>query len=115
MLRGSLGSISNKASWRDVIEIADEDDNDPVDLSAAEEIELTLRSRLTGSETVVASLTDATITLAADDLSASFAVPRSTMSGFDAGEYEVGLRIVWTDDTDESQEILGSISILEGL
>lgn len=114
MLTGTLPDRSNKANWLQSIEVWDDDAGAAVDLSTAADITVALRDE-NGSEALSAKLSAGTVTLAADNLSASFNFTRSQMQALCAKTYEVGIRVVFITDTDEQQLVLGRISILKGL
>lgn len=114
-LRGPLYQVSNLETWTDTIELFDDVAGDAVDLSTAADIVVTLRDPADGSTALTASLDGGEIVLAADDLSAVLTVPRSTMDDLAAKTYEIGLRVIWTVDTNEKQYVLGTLAVLEGL
>lgn len=114
-LRGPLYQVSSQETWTDTIELYDDTTGDAVDLSSASDIIVKLRDPADGSTALTASLDGGEIVLAADDLSATLTVPRSTMDDLAAKTYEIGLRVVWTTDTNEKQYILGTLAVLEGL
>ena len=114
-LRGPLYQISNLETWTDVIELFDDDSGDAVNLSSASDFIVSVRDAYDMSTYITASLTGGQIVRASDSLSANLTVPRSTMQTLQPKTYDIGLRVIWTTDTNEKQYILGQLAVLNGL
>jgi hypothetical protein len=107
--------VSSLETWITTIELYDDNDNSAINLSAVEDIIVSLRDPETKKTVLTASLDTGEIVLSLDNLSAVLTVPRSRMSALDAKTYEIGLRVIWTANTNERQYILGTMAVVEGL
>lgn len=124
MQRGTLPEVSNKASLEEQIEFLDADTSEPIDLSSCLDIVVTIapggsdqaRTGYRAAGTILtASLVSGGLTLAPDGLSATLKFSRSQMALLGPRTYEVGARLIFVDDEDEQQVLLGYLPVAEGL
>lgn len=115
MITGTLPPVSNKASWNERIEFYDDETGDLLSLSEAYEIEATIRNQQCETEVIKLTKSSGRIVVSEDSLSAEFTVTRSEMASLQPKTYEVGIRIIYSDDTDEQQIFLGYLPVLNGL
>lgn len=109
MYGGSLGQISNKATWANGFQIIDAETDDLMDLTGAA---ITMKVyRLPGRSIVLTGSTDGgEVTIPALGL-IDFRFEAEAMSSLGAGTYDASLIIVRAGDTD--QLFLGTVAILE--
>lgn len=119
MLTTILPAISNAATWRDQVEVRDEDD-DLVDLETdVDEITLSLRDPESGA--VVKSITmsggDIDVGGSLGDGIAEFSISVSDMANIPPKTYEVGMLVEMASGAggDTVQLILGRQPIVRGL
>jgi hypothetical protein len=107
-----LEPVSNQATWRDTVELRDEDD-ELIDLEQ-DVTAITFRVRDTECDSTVleATLAAATIDVVGDGVF-QFVFTQAQMQTLDPKIYEVGALV--TVDGDVEQVILGRIPVLKGL
>lgn len=114
MKTGTLGPVSNAATWNDTIEVFDAEDGEAFDLTDVEAITLKLRDP-SGATVLEGELDDEIIVVGdAADGTIEFTFSASAMSALDPKTYEVGLLITDEDDF-VTQLILGHLPVVEGL
>lgn len=108
----SLDPVSNQATWRDTVELRDED-NELIDLEE-DVTEITFRVREEGHETVEleATLTGGEIEVVGLG-TFEFVFTVTQMQGVEPKTYEAGVTV--TADGDTEQVILGHVPVLRGL
>lgn len=102
---------SNRATWRDILEISDADTGDLIDLTGAR-ITMTLCGERGDKLTV--STDDGSINVI-DLGKAEFVFTKGQMGGLCAGSYSIGARVQRETDGDVEQLIEGSVYIYEGV
>lgn len=103
---------SNRATWRDIIEISDSETGDLVDLTDAR-ITMTIRDQ-NGGQRLKASTDDGSINVI--ELGrAEFSFSKDQMGGLCAGSYSIGARVQRETDGDVEQLLEGSVYIYEGV
>lgn len=107
---GCLPSASIHGTWLDNIEFWSADDNELMDFSEADEIELKLRDPCTGYDELVLTLTDGSITLPSTG-QIQWRAEVEHMAMLSTKLYEV-LLIFYVDD-DTIPVVIGNISIVE--
>lgn len=112
MLRGSLGQISNRATWTESGELVDDDTGELINLTGYKleiEVETAKGSRVLYGSDVGGQITYPTST------SFQFTFSASQMGRLDAGTYNVGLLI--TDDVtaEVTQAFIGSVAVIDGI
>lgn len=119
MLITTLKAVSNRSTWRDQVEIKDEDDA-LVDLETdVDDITLSLRDQESGTVIKEVSLSGGGISIGGS-LGAGvleFVISADDMKGIAPKTYEVGLLIEFAPAVggDTEQVILGRVPVLRGL
>jgi hypothetical protein len=112
MLTGTLSTVSNKADWIEAYGIEDVETGDPVDVSAATEITISIRDPNSLSVELTASLTGGAIEhIETGAFQWSFTADQ--MRGLCAKTYEVGLTILQDDQT--IQLFVGNLPVVDGI
>lgn len=107
MYGGTLGQISNQATWENGFEIIDAATDDYMDLAGAV---ITLKVKRNGNVYLTGSTTTGELTIPALG-QVDFRFEASQMTGLEAGTYTVGVTVVRSGDTD--QLFLGTVAIFE--
>lgn len=103
---------SNRATWRDIIEISDSETGEMIDLTDAR-ITMTVRDQ-NGGQRLTASTDDGSINVM--NLGrAEFSFSKDQMSGLCAGSYSIGARVQRETEGDVEQILEGSVYIYEGI
>ncbi len=102
---------SNRATWRDILEISDADTGDLIDLTGAR-ITMTLCGER--GDTLKASTDDGSINVI-DLGKAEFVFTKDQMGGLCAGSYSIGARVQRETGGDVEQLLEGSVYIYEGV
>jgi hypothetical protein len=110
----TLPATSNHASWSEQVEFLDLETSEAMNLSLAQDIVVTIANDHCGRQ-LQASLIGGGIVMADDFLSVTVSFTRSQMQTLMPLTYKIGARIVFTDDLDEQQVLLGYLPIREGL
>ena len=110
----TLPEASNLASFEEQIEFLDSETSQPIDLSGALDIIVTIasdrcRDRLQGS------MLNGEVTMAADFKSVTVSFTRTQMQTLSPRTYEFGARLIFDYDITEIQAGLGFLPIVEGL
>jgi len=103
---------SNRATWRDIIEISDSETGDLIDLTDAR-ITMTIRDQ-NGGQRLTASTDEGSINVI--ELGrAEFSFTKDQMGGLRTGSYSIGARVQREPDGDVEQLLEGSVYIFEGV
>lgn len=113
MYVGALDPVSNKATWRQLFEVFDDDNGEAFDISSATEITVQVRQHFTEAQELTATLSNGKITLPGDTGVFQVLITASEMSALYAGTYDIGCTIVMDGDT--TQFIIGTLPVLEGI
>lgn len=115
MKTGTLDAVSNLATWRDTIELYDDEDGEPFDTDEIDEVAVRLRDTETGSTALELTIGDG-VTQVGDDEDGTFefVFTANQMSGLDPKTYEFGV-LITHEDGDVTQAILGRVPVVEGL
>jgi hypothetical protein len=125
---GTLDEVSNRASWIDVIELRDQETNELIDFSTAQEIVVQVVSVIydnyfrfgygygvggyVGAPIITASLSNGQIVIISTGIF-QFTFPRAMMNTLTGGDYNVGITIVKDDITTEL--FIGQVPVREGV
>lgn len=114
MFTGSLGAVSNRATWSESVEITSEDDGTAIDLSAVDEITIEVREVGSRTATLSGTYTGGEITLPGGGTDGIFQWEFSadTMNDLCAKTYEVFVRL--EDDDQTVQLMIGTVPVVEG-
>ncbi len=108
MYTGSLGTVSNRETWNQSIDVVDESGDD-IDISTAT---ITLAVRKQGDTSPILTATNGSgITIASPAFTWNFTVSQTNQ--LCAGNYEVGVTILITGTT--TQLIVGNVIIVDGI
>lgn len=108
-----LPAVSNKATWREIIEVTDGETGEAIDIeNDVDVMTVKIRDPDTNTELLTASLADGTITVI-DDGVAEFLFTADQMSGLTQKTYEIGSLVEIDGDTE--QQFLGFVPVLKGL
>ena len=110
----TLPATSNRASWSEQIEFLDSETSEAMHLGLAQDIIVTISNNRCGHQ-LQASLIGGEIVMEPDFLSVTVSFTRSQMQGLRPMTYDIGARIVFVDDLDEQQVMLGHLPVVEGL
>ena len=102
---------SNRATWRDIIEITDSETGDLIDLTGAR-ITMTLCGER--GNKLTASTDDGSINVI-ELGKAEFVFTKEEMASLCAGSYSIGARVQRETDGDVEQLLEGSVYIYEGV
>lgn len=112
MLTGTLSPVSNQADWIEAYGLYDEETGDPVDVSDAAEITISIRDPESGSADLTATLTGGTIEhIETGVFQWTFTVAQ--MQQLCAKTYDVGMTILKDDQT--IQLFIGKLPVLDGI
>lgn len=119
MLTGPNPPISNLATWREVVELTDEETGDLIDLEVdVEEITITvaIRDQRSDSDEIEGTLTGGEIEVLGPGVF-EFVFSAGQMSNINPKTYEFGCLVKFTDAAggDTVQVILGTIPVIRGL
>lgn len=103
---------SNRATWREDIEIRDADTGDLIDLTDAL-VTMTISDNR-GCEVLTASTDDGDVTVISLGV-VEFLFTADRMDDLDIGRHLIGVRVQLEDDGDIEQLMWGSVNIYEGI
>lgn len=109
MIRGSLGTVSNREDWIQVCPVVDENGDNVTITGAA--IEIAVRKAGYSTE-LTASVGDG-ITIATPNF--TFTFTEAEMDGLEEGQYKVGIRIQLSGETAWTQLFVGTVEIVDGV
>lgn len=113
MKTGTLPTVSNLATWRELVEVTDAETGELIDLvTDVDAISVTLRDPDNFSTALTASLGDGTVTVI-DDGVLEFLFTAGQMDDLCPKTYEVGILV--TIDEEVTQLLLGYVPIVRGL
>src|SRR5262245_158477 len=112
MYQGTLAPASNQATWAESAELTDAEDGDPIDLSSATEIAVTVRDPQSRTSVLTLTMTGGQITIPAVGVF-SWRVDSGQMGALVAKTYEVGCVISDTDG--DVQLFIGYLPVLDGI
>lgn len=125
MQRGTLPEVSNLASFEEQVEFRDSETDQPLNLASAQDIIITISStpepyrngRLYGYEggQLQGTLQGGEITMAPDFLSVTVRFTRTQMRALSPKTYALGARLIFEDDINEQQVLIGYLPVVEGL
>lgn len=119
MLTALLPAVSNKATWREDVEIRDEDDNLVNLVTDVDEITLSLRDIETGETVITKTVSGGGISTGGSLGTGvfQFLIPASEMANLLPKTYELGVLVEFDDAAtgDTEQLILGRVPVLKGL
>lgn len=117
MLEVMLARVSNRATWRDTIELTDGETGDPIDLTGAS---IVLEVADDCGRTVLSATTDnGKVVIVTDDSgnpvlgAAEFVFTRDEMTALCPGTYRLGGTVTIDDDTE--QLFFGTVPVIDGV
>lgn len=117
MYTGKIEPVSNLATWRETVELTE--DGEPVDIvTDVDSITIHVRDPLADNVVLSGSTADGVVTVSnLTDGVFEFVFSAGQMAGVDAGTYELGCLIKFSDNLggDTEQVILGTVPVLRGL
>lgn len=115
MYYGALTPASNRATWSESYELTDSETGDGVDLTSVTEIVVEIVDPDTGASALSATKTGGGVVVvgSATDGVFQWRFESTSMRALEAKQYEVGCTI--SQDGDDVQLIIGTLSILDGV
>lgn len=110
MLEVMLARVSNRATWRDVIELTDADTGDAIDLSEAD---IVVEVADDCGRILLSATTDNGKVTVLTAGSAEFVFTRDEMATLCPGTYRVGGTV--TIDGDTEQVFFGTVPVMDGV
>ena len=108
MYIGSLGTVSNRETWEQAVDVVDENGDDVTITGATITLAVRKRSSTSPEKTLSSS---SGITIATPRF--TFRFEESDMDDLCAGTYDVGVTILLNGDT--TQLIVGTVTIVDGI
>lgn len=105
MYIGPLPPISNRATWKEIFEVYDDEANEPIDITGC-----TISFDITRGDDCVPTASAATSIVALGHFEALMTVDQTRQ--LRAGQYRIGCTI--ERDGETIQEIIGTIAVLNG-
>ena len=112
MQTGSLSPVSNKADWIEAYGLDDSETGDPIDISDADEITVSIRNTANQHVELTATLSGGTIEHIETGVF-QWTFPLAQMRTLCAKNYDVGLTILKDDET--IQLFIGTLSVMDGV
>ena len=112
MQTGTLPPVSNKADWIEEYELYDDETDETLDISTAEEITVSIRDPKTESVELTASLSGGAITHIETGVF-EFVFTVAQMRGLCPKIYDVGMTILKDDIT--TQILIGYLPVSDGI
>jgi hypothetical protein len=110
----TLPAVSNLASFSEQIEFLDSDTSEKLNLSAAQDIIVTIASDRC-RDGLQGSLVGGEVVMADDFLSCTVSFTKTQMQTLSPRTYDLGARIIFEYDIDEVQAALGFLPVVEGV
>lgn len=112
MLTATLSPVSNRADWIDAYGLYDIDTEDPIDVSSATEITVSIRDASSQAIILTATLSDGSVDHIEDGVF-QWSFSASSMRNLCAKTYEVGCTIEIDDQT--IQLLIGQLPVVDGI
>lgn len=110
MLEVMLARVSNRATWRDVIELTDGETGDLIDLTGAD---LVIEVADDCGRTVLSATTDNGKVTVISTGAAEFVFTRDEMAALCPGTYRLGGTVTIDDETE--QLFFGTVPVIDGV
>jgi hypothetical protein len=110
-----LSPVSTSADWSESVELTDGEDGTAVDLSAVDEITISVRDPQSRSVVLTGTYTGGEITLPGSGTDGVFQweFAATSMGALDAKTYEVGVTLM--ADSQTIQLLIGTVPVLDGI
>jgi hypothetical protein len=112
MLTGTLPPVSNKADWIEEYELYDDETGDPLDISGADEITVSVRDAKSRSVLLTATLSGGSIAHAETGVF-RWTFAAESMRSLCPKTYEIGMTMLLNDVT--TQLLIGHVPVVDGV
>ncbi len=110
---GSLQPVSNRATWTESVQVYNDEDGQPFDISNATDIELQVRDPACCAAVLTATKSGGSIVLEPSTGVFTFTFSKDQMGSLCAKTYDVGC--VATVNGETIQLVIGTLPVLEGV